>query len=134
VKVNPMTLKHINPTTIAPPVGAYSQGVLAPAVGQWLHVAGQVGIAPGGELAQGFAAQAHTAWQNLIAILKDAQMDASHLVKVTTFLVDSAHVSELNAVRAPFLADARPASTLVVVKALARAEWLFEVEAVAYRG
>jgi len=43
-------------------------------------------------------------------------------------------LKELNAVRAPFLGDARPASTLLVVQALARPEWLFEVEAVAYRG
>lgn len=129
-----MALLNINPTSIAPPVGVYSQGVLAPAAGQWLHVAGQVGIAPGGELADGFAAQARTAWQNLMAVLKEAQMDASHLVKVTTFLVDCAHLPELNAVRAPFLGDARPASTLLVVNALARPDWLFEVEAVACRG
>lgn len=129
-----MSMQKINPSTISPPVGAYSQGVLAPAAGQWLHVAGQVGIAPDGALAEGFAAQARTAWQNLIAVLNEAQMDASHLVKVTTFLVDSEHLKELNAVRAPFLGDARPASTLLVVKALARPEWLFEVEAVAYRG
>ncbi len=129
-----MSTQKINPSTIAPPVGAYSQGVLAPAAGHWLHVAGQVGIDPAGGLADGFAAQARTAWQNLIAVLNEAQMDASHLVKVTTFLVDSEHLKELNAVRASFLGDARPASTLVVVKALARPEWLFEVEAVAYRG
>lgn len=129
-----MVLQNLNPTSITPPVGAYSQGVLAPAAGQWLYIAGQVGIAPDGELAEGFAAQARTAWQNLIAVLKDAQMDASHLVKVTTFLVDSGDLSELNAARAPFLGDARPASTLLVVKALARPGWLVEVEAVAYRG
>ena len=64
-----MTLQLLNPKTIAPPVGAYSQGVLAPAGGQWLYGAGQVGLARDGVLADGFAAQAKTAWQNLIAVL-----------------------------------------------------------------
>jgi hypothetical protein len=36
-------------------------------------------------------------------------------------------------VRVRFLGDARPASTLVVVRALARPEWLVEVEAIAWR-
>jgi enamine deaminase RidA (YjgF/YER057c/UK114 family) len=36
-------------------------------------------------------------------------------------------------VRSGYLQSARPASTLVVVRALARPEWLFEVEAVAWR-
>lgn len=129
-----MPTQQINPSVIAPPVGAYSQGILAPAAGQWLHVAGQVGIGPDGALAEGFSAQARIAWQNLVAVLREAQMDVSHLVKVTSYLVHSEHLGEFNAVRAPFLGDARPASTLVVVKALARPEWLFEVEAVAYRG
>jgi 2-iminobutanoate/2-iminopropanoate deaminase len=129
-----MPLQKINPPVIAPPVGAYSQGILAPAAGQWLHVSGQVGIGPDGKLAEGFSAQARTAWQNLVAVLRDAQMDVSHLVKVTSYLVHNEHLGELNAVRTPFLGDARPASTLLVVKALARPEWLFEVEAVAYRG
>jgi enamine deaminase RidA (YjgF/YER057c/UK114 family) len=129
-----MPLKTINPGVIAPPVGAYSQGVLAPNAGHWLHIAGQVGIGPDGVLADGFAAQAKTAWQNLMAVLHDAQMDVSHLVKVCTYLVDADHLKLLNAVRAPFLGDARPASTVVVVKALARSEWLVEVDAVAYRG
>jgi enamine deaminase RidA (YjgF/YER057c/UK114 family) len=128
-----MSLQQINPASIAAPVGAYSQGILAPAAGQWLHVAGQVGISRDGVLADGFAAQARTAWENLIAILKEAGMDARHLVKVTTFVLDSAHLKELNPVRAAFLGDARPASTLVVVKELARPQWLFEVEAVAFR-
>ena len=53
-------------------------------------------------------------------------------VKVTTYLVDGADMSKLGPVRGGFLGDARPASTLVVVKALARPEWLFEVEATAF--
>ena len=108
-----MTAQKLNPPTIAAPVGAYTHGMLAPAAGQWLYVSGQIGVHPDGSLATGFADR--------------------HLVKVTTYLTNAADLKDLNPVRARFLKDARPASTLVIVQALARAEWLFEVEAVAFR-
>jgi len=128
-----MTSQILNPTAIAAPVGAYSHGVLAPAAGQWLHVSGQIGVRPDGVLGTGFSEQARLAWGNLMAVLASANMNESHLVKVTTYLTDAADLKDLNPVRTGFLKAARPASTLLIVKALARPEWLFEVEAVAYR-
>lgn len=128
-----MTSQKLNPPAIAAPVGAYSHGVLAPATGQWLHVSGQIGVRPDGSLGSGFAEQARLAWENLLAVLAAAHMDASHLVKVTTFMTEAGDLKDLNPVRSAFLGEARPASTLLIVKALARSEWLFEVEAVAYR-
>ncbi|WP_421953914.1 RidA family protein [Polaromonas sp.] len=128
-----MTSQKLNPPAIAAPVGVYSHGVLAPATGQWLHVSGQIGVRPDGSLGSGFAEQARLAWENLLAVLAAAHMDASHLVKVTTFMTEAGDLKDLNPVRAAFLGEARPASTLLIVKALARPEWLFEVEAVAYR-
>jgi len=126
--------ERINPASIAAPVGLYSQGVVAPQSGQWLHIAGQVGIRPDGTVPPDFSAQAQVVWENITAVLGAAGMDASHLVKVNTYLVDAAHLPLFAPVRASFLGDARPASTLVIVQALARPEWLVEVEAVACRG
>jgi len=126
-----MTSQKLNPPTIAAPAGMYSHGVLAPSAVQWLHVSGQIGMRPDGSLGTGFAEQARIAWENLMAILAAAQMDETHLVKLTTYMLDSADLKDLNPVRSVFLKDVRPASTLVVVKALARPEWLFEIEAVA---
>jgi enamine deaminase RidA (YjgF/YER057c/UK114 family) len=128
-----MTSRKLNPSAIAAPAGMYSHGVLAPNAGQWLSVSGQIGMRPDGSLGTGFAEQARIAWENLMAVLAAAQMDESHLVKLTSYLVDAADLNDLNPVRSVFLKDARPASTLVVVKALAKPEWLFEVEAVAYK-
>ena len=129
-----MTNTCLNPSTIAAPVGAYSHGVIAAGTGQLLHVSGQVGILPDGTLADGLVEQARAAWTNLIAILQAAKMDISHVVKVSTFLTDAGDLKHLIPVRSGFLGDARPASTLLIVKALARPEWLIEIEAVAYRG
>jgi len=125
-------MKPVNPPSIAAPLGLYSHGVVAPAGGRWLHVAGQVGVLPDGRLAEGFEAQARAAWHNLTAILAEAGMTPDHLVKVQSFLLDPADLPALGRVRAEFQRGARPASTLLVVKALARPEWLYEVDAVAW--
>lgn len=126
-------LKRLNPGSIGLPVGAYSHGVLASTPGEWLHVSGQVGMLPSGETPAGFAEQAHAAWSNLMAILDEAGMDVRCLVKLTTFLTDESNIAENAKVRSAFLGDVRPASTLLVVKALARPDWAIEVEAVAFR-
>jgi len=128
-----MTVQMFNPATLGAPLGPYSQGMLVEGSGRWLHIAGQVGVGPDGALAQGFEAQAHAAWRNIQAMLQAADMDVSHLIKVVTYLVDEAHLPLLGPVRLAYLGDARPAATLVVAKALARPDWLVEVEAIAYR-
>lgn len=123
----------VNPSAIAAPAGLYSHGIATSGPGTWLHVSGQIGVMPDGTLAEGFEAQAHAAWRNLLAILAEAGMGVEHVVKLTSFLVDAKHLPLLNGVRSGYLQAARPASTLLVVQALARPEWLFEVEAVAWR-
>jgi enamine deaminase RidA (YjgF/YER057c/UK114 family) len=131
--VSDTTLQRLNPDTIAPPVGLYSQGVATPGGGRWLHIAGQVGLRRDGTLGEGFEAQAQAAWENVVGVLAAAGMAPTDLVKVTTFLTDAAHLPQFGPVRARFLGDARPASTLLIVAALARPEWLVEVEAVAWK-
>lgn len=126
-------LLRLNPDGMAPPAGLYSQGVLAPLNAQWLHISGQIGVDAGGNLAADFDGQAVAAWKNLFAVLRAAGMDASHLVKVTTFLTDASHLPRVGPIRSRFLQNARPASTLLIVPALARPEWQVEIEAVACR-
>ena len=125
--------ESLNPSTVVAPAGPYSQAMLTRGAGQWLHVAGQIGMRADGTLADGVQAQAEVAWQNLAAVLEAAGMDVSHVVKLNTYLVDREHLAAINQVRGRFLGGARPASTLVVVRELARAEWLFEIEAVAFK-
>ena len=124
-------LQRINPPGIAPPVGLYSQGMVAPAAGRWLYIAGQVGLRPDGSVPATFEAQAQAAWENVMGVLAAAEMGPADLVKVTVFLTDAAQLPLFGPIRARFLGDARPASTLLVVAALGRPEWQVEVEAVA---
>jgi 2-iminobutanoate/2-iminopropanoate deaminase len=121
-----------NPTTIAAPLGAYSHAIEAPGSGRWLHIAGQIGIRANGSLGLTFTEQADIAWSNLVAILADAGMGVNDLVKVTHYLVRGADLPDYNPVRSKYLGTARPASTLIVVHALARSEWQVEIDAVAW--
>lgn len=127
-----METQIINPPQIAPPLGAYSQGVLVSGGGRWLHIAGQVGVRPDGSLARGVVEQTQVAWANVIEVLREAGMDASHLVKINTYVTDQAYLADVAKVRLACLGDARPASTVVVTNALARPEWLVEIDAVAF--
>ncbi len=125
-----MLSKH-NPTTIAAAFSNYSLAVEAPAQARWLHVSGQVGVAPDGSLAEGAEAQMETAFRNVLAILGSAGMGPHDLVKVTVFLTRSEDVGLYRGVRDRMLAGATPASTLLVVAALANPDWLVEIEAIA---
>lgn len=116
----------------APALGPYSLAIASHGPGTWLHIAGQVGVDPDGKLADGFEAQARQTWSNLVAVLSAAGMQVTHLVKVSTFLTRQADLPLLGPVRADFIGEARPASTVLIVQALARPEWLVEIEGIAF--
>ncbi|HLI12297.1 MAG TPA: RidA family protein [Alphaproteobacteria bacterium] len=124
-------LKHINPPTIARPASRYSHAVEAPPQARWLYISGQVGVTPEGKALDGFEAQADQAWRNLRAALQAADMDLGDLVRINYYLTDAAHIAAARAVRERYVKEPAPASTMVIVQALASPAWLFEVEGVA---
>jgi 2-iminobutanoate/2-iminopropanoate deaminase len=124
-------MKTHNPPGVAAPSGPYSHGVETPPNARWLHIAGQVGVAPDGTVPADVEAQADQCWRNIKTILAAAGMGVENLVKCTHFLTRAQDVAAYGKVRARHLGDARPASTLLVISALARPELLVEVEAVA---
>jgi len=126
-------LQRHKPQTVAPPFSRYSHGVEAPAGARWLYVSGQVGVGPDGKLVDGAEAQIEQAWRNVLSVLEAAGMGPRDLVKVTTFLIERAHLPIARAVRDRMLGDAEPASTLLFVSGLASPDWLVEIEAIAAR-
>jgi 2-iminobutanoate/2-iminopropanoate deaminase len=124
-------LRLFNPDTVCKPFSRYSQGALVEGHVRWLHISGQVGARADGQLEEGFEAQAKQAWANLIAVLEAGGMQREHLVKVSVFLTRAGDVAASRAIRDAALLGAAPASTLLVVAALARPDILFEVEALA---
>jgi enamine deaminase RidA (YjgF/YER057c/UK114 family) len=124
-------LKYLSPPTAAKPFSRYSQAVAASAGCRWLYISGQVGATPDGIILKGFEAQARQCWVNIAAILAADGMSVADLVKINTFVTSGEHVVASRQVRDEALKEAQPASTFVVVAALAHPDLLVEIEAVA---
>ena len=124
-------MRLFNPPQIAPPAATYSHGVEISPNARWLYVAGQVGTKPDGTIGADIEGQAEQAWRNVLAILEGGGMGVENLVTVTSFLTRPQDVPAYAKVRDRFLGNMRPATTMVVVQALARPAFLIEVEAVA---
>jgi enamine deaminase RidA (YjgF/YER057c/UK114 family) len=123
-----------NPKTMPAPRG-YTQVVEASSPGRTIYLSGQLGMTPDGAFAGepgDFRAQATQCFENLKAGLKSAGAGFEHVVKITNFFVDMAHLPVFFEVRDGFVnTKAPPASTAIQVGRLAREGALFEVEAVA---
>lgn len=75
---------------MAPVKNAYVHGMLVPAGAEVLYISGQVGADAAGNVSSDPVQQAETAWSNLMAIAREAGMNATNIVKLTTFIVDEA--------------------------------------------
>jgi enamine deaminase RidA (YjgF/YER057c/UK114 family) len=125
-------LKRHNPATVHAPAGKYSHGAEAPAGARLLYVSGQVGVAPDGATATGDAAQCEQAWANVKSVLAAAGMGADVIVKLNAYVTRPDLIPVYRAARDKAVGNAvPPASTLVVVAALANPAWVVEIECVA---
>ena len=124
-----------NPDAIpAPFKNRFSHGKLIPSGAQWLFTAGQTGRFPDGTIGEGIEEQADLAMRNLYSIVKEAGMSSDDVVKMTIYYLDPAHLPIIVAARnRHFGEDFKPASTAVGISALARPQYLVEVELVAAR-
>jgi enamine deaminase RidA (YjgF/YER057c/UK114 family) len=75
--------------------------------------------------------QTRQIFRNMEVVLQAAGCGFADVVKVTVFLLDVDDRARINPVRQEVFGDARPASTLVEVSALAVPGALLEIEAVA---
>jgi len=111
--------------------GIYSHGVETRAGARMLHVSGQVGELPDGLLPGDFHGQCRQALKNLSAVLGEAGMGLTDIVKMSFFLVRREDMAGLVEVRKEFLDGVRPAVTTLVVAGLVSPHWLVEIEAFA---
>ena len=123
--------KATNPPTVAAPIGAYTHSIEIPPHSRILYISGQVGLGPDGQLKEGVEAQTEQTCRNIIAILEAAGMGVQDLVKLNSYLVNPNDVGAFRAARVRVFGDAKPASTLAVIQALAAPQYLVEIEAVA---
>jgi 2-iminobutanoate/2-iminopropanoate deaminase len=119
------------PTPSAPPAaGPYSPAVRA---GDWLVLAGQVGLDPatGKMVDGGVDAQARQVLANIEAVLRDCGALMTDVAKTTVFVTDIAEFPTVNAAYADAFDDHRPARSTVQVAALPGGA-LVEIETWAY--
>lgn len=123
-------LRMINPAGY-PVSPAYSHGAEATAPQRLLFISGQVGVDAEGKAGKDIAEQARLAVANVNAVLAEAGMDNRNLAKVTIYLTDESLLPGFMEAAGSALPVPPPATTLLIVKALAGPSLLVEIEGVA---
>lgn len=122
-------MKEVISTLKAPvAIGPYSQAIKA---GGMVFVSGQLPIdAATGVMTDGVAAQTRQSLENVKAILSEAGLTMTDVVKTTVFLTDMAFFGEMNQVYATYFESACPARSAVAVRELPKGA-LVEIECIA---
>ena len=123
-----------NPAAIAEPVAAYTHGLEVAAGARLLFVSGQIPQRKDGTIPGTIEEQAEVVWSNISAVLASAGMGFPDICKINTYLTRAESLAAARKVRAKHLGDHQPASTTVIISALAWPEFLLEVEVVAAKG
>lgn len=127
--------RMLNPEGLSKPIGYSHVGEVQ--AGKIVYIAGQVSMDPAGNLVgkDDLRAQTQQVFENLKAALAAAGATFNDVIKLNYYCADSVDASGVTVVREirdRYLNTKNPpVSTFVVVRRLARPEWLIEVEAVA---
>ena len=123
-------MKKVISTQQAPAaIGPYSQAIQ---VGNLVYTSGQIPIdlSTGSLVEGGVKEQARQSLLNVKAILEEAGLTMSNVVKTTVFMADMNDFAEMNAVYAEFFTEPYPARSAVAVKTLPKGA-LVEIEVIA---
>ncbi len=122
-------MKAISTKKAPAAIGPYSQAIR---VGNLVYTSGQIPIDPatGAFVEGGIKEQTRQSLTNVRAILAEAGLAMSDVVKTTVFMADMNDFAEMNAVYAEFFAEPYPARSAVAVKTLPKGA-LVEIEVVA---
>lgn len=121
--------KKINTEKAPGAIGPYSQAVELEGL---VYTSGQLGIDPAtGELAQGVEAQTRMALENVKAILAEAGLEMTSIIKTLVFIKDMQDFSKVNTIYAEYInGPVLPARSCVEVAALPKGG-LVEIEVIA---
>ena len=124
-------MKTIKTTKAPGAIGPYSQAVEA---NGFIFASGQLGIDPntGNFVEGGVKEQTKQALTNARAIMEEAGLSLSNVVKTTVFLSDMANFADMNEVYSQFFSEPFPARSAVAVKTLPK-NGLVEVECIAVK-
>ena len=114
-----MKKKIINTENAPAPIGPYNQAIK---INNTLFISGQVAMDPNNNnelIKSSINDETHQVMKNLSAILEEAGMDFTNVVKTTIFLSDMSYFKEINGIYGSYLKDGEePARETVAVKTL----------------
>lgn len=125
-------MKQISTQNAPAAIGPYSQAI---EVNGFVYASGQlpIDLATGAFPEGGVKEQTRQSILNVKAILEEAGLALSNVVKTTVYLADMGDFAAMNEVYSQFFAQPFPARSAIAVKALPKGA-LVEVEVVAARG
>lgn len=99
------------------PIGPYSQAILS---NNTLYVSGQIPLDPvtGNLVNESIETSTHQVLQNIIALLKEANMDTNNIVKCSIFLKDLNDFDKVNEIYGTYFRSLPPARETVQVSRL----------------
>ena len=109
--------KEINSPQAPAPIGPYSQAIAANGM---LYVSGQIALdrSSGNLVIDSITSETHQVMKNLRAILAEAGLDFSNVVKCSIFLSDMGDFAIVNDIYGQYLEQPAPARETVAVKTL----------------
>jgi 2-iminobutanoate/2-iminopropanoate deaminase len=114
-----MKKRIINTKNAPAPIGPYNQAIK---IDNMLFISGQVAMDPGNNnelIKSSVNDETHQVMKNLSAILEEAGMDFTNVVKTTIFLSDMSYFNEVNTIYGSYLKEGdEPARETVAVKTL----------------
>ncbi|MCY4303574.1 MAG: RidA family protein [Aestuariivita sp.] len=125
-------MKSLIPDCIAPPFARYSHGVEIRSAARLVRTSGQLGWDVNGKIPVSPFEQARNCFNNILAILLEADMDETHICHVSSYVTNREYMADYMKARDLFFAERPdenlPSSTLVIVSGFSRPEFKVEVE------
>lgn len=127
-----MTKKAVMTLSAPNPVGPYSQAI---ANGPFLFCSGQIAIDPKTNEVKATASipdQTKLVMENIRAVLSSNNMNFSHVVKTTIYILDMADFANVNEVYSQYFQEPYPARSTVAVAGLPKGVRV-EIEVLAHK-
>ena len=126
-------MRRLNPDAIHPPFANYAHGIEVRSGARMVFCSGQLGVERDGAVPEGVEAQTRLCFRAIAAILGEAGMTLSDLVRLNAYVSSAQYLSGYMKARDEFVAAPPPASTLMIVQGFSRPEFKVEIEAIAAR-
>lgn len=126
--------KQHNPATLATPNGHFSAAIsIVPASGRMVFISGMTARKADGTIAGvgDIEAQTRQVCENLKAAMTDAGGQLTDIVRVDVYVRNIEHFEAIHKVRREYFPAPAPASTMVEVAKMVKADYLIEISAIA---